>query len=114
MFKPQEQSIYKYHDGEKEVAADPIKLHIKLLENKDFEILMKQAATDGGPKHELARLKAFDQLADIVRAAFGVPSFSMDNALRLVIDFLQYLEEVKKKLNPLPNSPPSTDSLQAK
>lgn len=128
MFSPEERSIFKYHNGEKEIWADPlaIRRQLTLAFGGDPDAALDAAqppvyvkAPDGSeppvnPVAEVHAARGLGRLMEGVREAFGMTPFDPDSgkgateeqcmkALQAYLDFL----ESKKKL-PEDSPTPST------
>lgn len=110
-YKLSERLIYRYHNGEKEVRADPMFLYKKIMARgpelaidiKVSESLSKDAGT------------AHNNLIKTVRDIFDLKPFEQGGlteieVARLLDHFLIYVESVKKKGSPTVISPTATSA----
>lgn len=113
-YSRREQLIYVYHDGEKEVRADPMVLWNALMEVwPDLITDMKLANS----QHSKARMGWDSQVAR-VRKVFSLKSFvegglTETSSMAVLYDFWAWCEELKKNYPPTPTSPGATSPTSA-
>lgn len=84
MFTPEDRAIYSYHDGVKDVFADPLALKRKLVQaaRGDLAGLIQRAtppeenAGPEAPDRTLDRMNAETELLAVVREAFQLPEIN--------------------------------------
>ena len=111
-------NIFRFWDGEKERAVDPLAVFRSILSDKDFNLkedmtLMEEVAelTEAGKDCEaittLDLLEAQDRAATAVRRALGVPVYSENgkpgfttiDAIDTLHQLLEYMGDQKKSTN---------------
>jgi len=111
MFTPEEKEIYKFHDGKKERAVDPLKFQ-RRLEEKHLDV----AKEYGLMQH--FNLSAFGRVAEAVSHAAGIPMFDDEHPdgwtetqlVALCSDFFLWCENVAKKNGTKLSGSAATDS----
>jgi hypothetical protein len=106
-FSLKERNIYRYTNGSKEVAADPLVIQRRMAQDPDFD-----AETDLKLLSQVSNpdecLKAFERLVTAGRRAFGVGEFREENGVQtglldeevceLLADFSSWQLELKKNI----------------
>lgn len=105
-WKPAERLIFRFWDGQQEVAADPLVIQRKLAAATDLEKDIELAFVQS-PEAIPAANEAFEHLVKQIREAFGVKAFSEGGlldaeCLELLGVFGGFIGEIKKKANPSP------------
>jgi hypothetical protein len=130
--------VFRFHDGSKQTAVDPIAVFRKLqgypglnlvADLKALELFQSQLTKlekdDDKPESELQKkikangLESWDRLLAATRSAFGVREFHVDaegkdagmtdaEVMNLFMSFWAYLDSVKKNTSPTPTSQDST------
>lgn len=125
--KPKVSLAYKYWNGTKIVAADPMELCLKMKEipdcdiDADFKLVFKGGDNPKAEgKLEKQILSAFERLTKVARHTFAVDPYEEENGeskgllssdcVALFMDFLHYMDKVKKKAKQWPIWEPSTAS----
>ena len=119
-FRPGEQEIFHYWDGERMVAADPLRIHRELHQFPDLhlglDLKLIQTESD-----EAARdaAKSLTRIVEAVRQVFRLKSPTEENGtikgytdaacLELLTAFGVFLVDLKKKYNPSPMSAPPSE-----
>lgn len=121
VYRPEERLIYKYWNGDREVAADPLVLHRRLMEKSvDIEINIKvfRSASKDAPA-------AYEALIRDVRWAFDVKPLDADGkgltemeCVALLDHFMSLMGEEKKtsqrsSTSPSPSETPPPSSAGA-
>lgn len=118
MFTPQERNLYRYYNGTREVAADPLAIQRKLTTFPNFDLV---ADIKRMQLNNQESLLAFGRLLEAARCAFDILPFSESEdgtqvglleteTVSLVIDFGNWLGAVKKNIPTQPDSPPISES----
>ena len=106
--------IFKYWDGSRQRACDPM-VAARLLdahEKFDWETTPKFIDVEDAKLSD----ESMGITADAVRMAFGIPIYDGSRGLteaelvNLLIDFVTYLNELKKNIREPLTSPPNTES----
>lgn len=127
--------LFRYWDGEKKRAIDPIQPWDVLLNceglDKDYEFLFSappEIAPDAdASKLELIRIDTQNRLetarkvADVVRLAFGVKPWdestgkglTVNESLELLASYYEYAGSLKKSTAASPKSQPSTELVES-
>lgn len=116
-WKPSERNIFRYWDGQKEVAADPVLLSQEFAKVEGFDKDCKIAATlyESGDQSEMALKSAnasFGRVVETVRRVFGLKPLSeggllQDEVITTLLLFTEFMDGLKKKAGILPTSVPS-------
>jgi hypothetical protein len=109
-YSARQRSIFRYWDGRRDRAGDPLAIHRALLTNFDLEETAKVADV---PTHE--GVKAKGEIAGQVRTAFGIAPFEAGGlldaeCLELFVRFSGFLKELEAEMRPLPSGPTPTAS----
>jgi hypothetical protein len=120
-FTKRERCIYKYWNGTKTVACDPLAVHRRLLMFPEFDLetdmkLLQQVT------NQRAMLEAFERLVKAARHAFKVAEFAEDDqgvqtgledsgVLELLFDFGQWMQDLKNAQAPQQGPPSVTESV---
>ena len=101
--KPSIEDVYCYRDGKRWVRGDPMGILRKLSTDEGFDYDRERmlAVVEG-----TVGIEAMGKLVEGIRRAFELPSVKQGGltepkVIRLLLNFMQWLEQVKK------NSPPS-------
>lgn len=114
LYHPRDRLIYRYFDGQREVAADPMVLYKLLMDvGPEIGIDMKVAAS---PSKDAG--KAHDKMVQKIRGAFGVLPLKDGGltdleSVELLQHFLVFVDAIKKNSSPLPTSPGETPAPSA-
>ena len=107
--EPSIEDVYRYHDGKRWVRGDPIGLLRKLSLDDGFDYDRERmlAVVDGK-----VGMEAMGKLVEGIRRAFEIPpvkegGLTEPKVIKLLLNFMQWLEKVKK------NSPPSPPVVQS-
>ena len=101
--KPQsDRDIFTFWDGSAEQALDPLPVWYKLWQTEDIDSIFKRAANN--------ELEAVEEMVQLARSLFGLPAYDAVTetglteleSQKVLLDFLQYCNELKKKHGPLP------------
>lgn len=119
-----EQEIFVYWDGERERRADPLVLWRKIWNHPecnlqpDYKMAANPTRQDGQPMfpREMV-LAAEDRIFALIREVFDVkqftensPGLTVTKTEDLLVAFLEYMDELKKKRSPPQTPLPPTDS----
>lgn len=136
MFSEQERLIYKYHNGERNVAVDPLKAYRRLLSHPGLDLAadvqtielwqkqLERAKPDDEPTEidkqiQLKGIAAFDRMVGAARAAFGLKDLEIDEegkesgttdmeVMTNLMQFILWFKDVKKNTLTPPTSANST------
>lgn len=110
----QERGIFKYHNGTRDVCADPLAIQrklIKALNGQDLDVLFNNVDKGEGSLVE----DSIDTVLAVTRQAFNVSPLDEDgNGLTeketwaLLLSWLDFMAQVKKNGESTPNLPPSS------
>lgn len=108
--KPSFEDVYCYHDGTRWVKGDPLAILRRLSTDEafDFDREAKLSVVEGA-----VGATATGNLIAGVRRAFELPSvkeggLTEPKVAKLLLNFMKWLEVVKKNLPPSPPDAPST------
>ena len=109
LFRPQERFIYRYFDGTKTVAVDPLPVYKRIMAVGP-ELTVDAKVSRSASKEAS---KAHDGLISKIRVIFDLKPLSDGGlteieACTLLDHFLSYCDALKKNINPPPTSPPGT------
>jgi len=115
MYKKEDRQIFRYFNGEKEVAADPIQLSVRLASSYPKESSLEHDWKLLDTNDEQA-MQAFDRIAVYARNVFRMKEWDEETetgvttaeALGVLVRFVGYVDECKKKLFGQLISPPTT------
>lgn len=116
--------LFRYWDGAKWRAIDPVAAHRAIWNDADCELLKDAAAArnplkaDGTPFYLKSEVHdAEDRIRDLTRRVFGVKQWredvrglTLDETDELLHRFLAFCDDFKKKRNTLPTPSASTGS----
>ena len=105
--------IFRYHDGEKDRAIDPIAAHRKLGLHNSFKLDSDPGLIDAGDLEAQARLLV------AMRDVFGLKEWTEDadgtqhgatdsETVSLFVAFMEYLADLKKSISQTLTSPAAT------
>jgi hypothetical protein len=102
-------AIFRYWNGQRDVAADPLRLLRAVENDTEFNIEIDPALVDADDQPATLRMIA------CVRRAFNVKSFEEGGlleaeCLQLFLRLYEFLDGVKKNTVPSPTSSPPTES----
>lgn len=117
-YSERERCIFEFWDGSKDVRLDPLQVQAELLAVPDFEANLKLSQLESEEAQGEAR-KAFQELIPRLRKVFQVEEYrQLDNGrdvgltqgevMGVLVAFLNFLADVRKKLVPSPTSVPSS------
>jgi hypothetical protein len=122
MFKAEEVKIYSYWDGEKVAWVDPIEVQINLEAQNpnfqaDFKVLfdLVQISNDANAAKEIVRLGRImfnlkePRWDDEQQKVIGLTTLGV---IRIVLDYINWLGDVKKNIEDMQISLPVMDSSQ--
>lgn len=109
LFGRRARAIFRYWNGQREVAADPFEITRAIENDPAFNPEIDYALVDAGDSAAILRT------VNCVRQAFKVKSFNEGGLLEsecldLMIAFLDFLGSLKKSTSPPPTSSPPTES----
>jgi len=101
---PSIEDAYFYSDGTKKVRGDPMGILRKLSSDPDFDFDRERMLTAVEGK---VGIEAMGKLVEGVRRAFDLPpvkdgGLTEPKVMQLLLDFMQWLEAVKKNMPVLP------------
>lgn len=113
-YTSRERCIFRYWDGSRQVAADPLQIQAALLEVPDIDADTRLACLQSEAAQGEAR-KAFGRLVEKLRPVFGVEAFRTDDAgkehgltsaetVDLLRQFSAFMADLKKKADTLRTS----------
>jgi len=114
MFSDKERMIFRYHNGTKQIAADPLVIQRKLLSQKDVDLDSEFRLAVSDTKESLA---AISRVVDVIRFSFGVKPLDPETeegltdteCLQLMASYAEFLNELKKKASLSPISQTATE-----
>lgn len=109
VFHPKERLIYRYWDGARMVAQDPLVLYRRFATVQPQLVIDRKVATSLSKDAN----KAWPKMIAHIHGIFGVKSMEEGGlteaeAVQLLDDFLTFCETIKKKESPIPTSPTTT------
>lgn len=114
-YTPRERAIYRYFNGVREVAVDPLRVQRELAAVPDLD-LETDAKLAGLATPNPESAKSFDRLVEAVRKVFQVQPLSEDGigltdaeCVELLASFALYIADVKKKAQACLTSAPPTE-----
>jgi hypothetical protein len=124
VFSEQERLIFKYHNGERVVAVDPLKAYRRLLSHPGLDLAADVQAIEMWQKRleqakandeqsdvekqiQLKGIAAFDRMVGAARAAFGLKDLEIDEdgkesgttdmeVMANLMEFILWFKDVKK------------------
>ncbi len=127
MFKPEQRTIFKYHDGTRERWADPISIQMEIAKRiKEFDKLEKlvRLVAEKENLHDSYTpsekdVEAINRFLDIICEIFRVKRFTDESGKpegltvpqinRIYLDFVEFTTELKNDSGPSATSPQTTE-----
>jgi len=102
MFSKEERLIFRYHNGSKQIAADPLVIQRKILSQKNIDLDSEFRIAVSDTKESL---DAISRVVGVIRSAFGVKELDPETeegltdteCLQLMASYAEFLNELKKK-----------------
>lgn len=125
-FRSDDRCLFRYFDGVKQRAIDPVAAYRLLWITEGCDLLADSTTArnpllpDGKPFYPITEVYAAeDRLRAMTRKIFGVqawsegtPGLTVDETDFLLNSFMAFCADLKKKRNPLPTSSPPTVSTE--
>lgn len=97
MYKPNERNIYKYHNGQSWIRADPMVLYKRIME-KAPEIQVEMSVSNSISKDAI---KAHSDLINRLRGIFDIKTLEAgglteSEVIQLFDHFMEYVDTIKK------------------
>lgn len=113
-YRPEEMQIYRYWNGTRTVAADPVALYKRVMDvGPELAVDMKVSVSplkDAGAAYEkmVAKIRGIFNLPPLKDGIEVDGTLSDAAAASLLDDFLGWCEQLKKNLSPTPTSAEAT------
>jgi hypothetical protein len=125
MYTPEEMEIFEYHNGEKEVKADPVLIRHKLYravreQGFTLDVLLRNIVLQGETEQDLV-FEAAEVLIPAIHQAFGTHDYDSETntgltwsrCMKLLDDFLMFEQKKRESIVATQPSSPVAASPQA-
>lgn len=109
VYNPRQRILYRYHDGTKEVVADPLVLYREIMKDHKqiYEDLHK--ANDDGPSWEAAQQRLMEKLCSVFKVKrFAEGGRTDGEIISLFLHFMRYCYELHNRSKTITDANPPT------